>query len=107
MLSRRTLLQKSGLGVAAARLFGITAATPAAAVAQAPTPSKPNVLFILADNLGYGNPKEEDDKIAHDSWVVGPILKMVAAFEHSTKEHPLIPMGTPEPYTPPRKGAKP
>ena len=50
MLSRRTLLQKSGLGVAAARLFGVTAATPAATVAQVPTPSKPNVLFILADN---------------------------------------------------------
>ena len=54
----------------------------------------------------YTNPREEDDKIAHDSWVVGPILKMVAAFEQSTKEHPLIPMGTPDPYTP-RKGAKP
>jgi hypothetical protein len=26
---------------------------------------------------------------------------MVAAFEESVKEHPLIPMGTPDPYTPP------
>jgi hypothetical protein len=26
---------------------------------------------------------------------------MVGAFELSTKEHPLIPMGTPDPYTPP------
>jgi arylsulfatase len=49
----------------------------------------------------YINPREEDDKIAHDSWVVGPILKMIGAFELSTKEHPLIPMGTPDPYTPP------
>lgn len=50
----------------------------------------------------YVNPREEADKIAHDSWVVGPVLKMVADFEHSTKDHPLIPMGTPDPYTPPR-----
>jgi hypothetical protein len=27
---------------------------------------------------------------------------MVGAFEHSTKQHPLIPTGTPDPYTPPR-----
>jgi len=31
----------------------------------------------------------------------GPVLKMVGAFEHSTKQHPLIPMGTPDPYAPP------
>jgi arylsulfatase len=49
----------------------------------------------------YVNPREEPDKIAHDSWVLGPMLKMVGAFEHSTKDHPLIPMGTPDPYTPP------
>jgi hypothetical protein len=48
----------------------------------------------------YVNPREELDKIAHDSWVVGPALKMVSEFEHSTKYHPLIPMGTPDPYTP-------
>jgi hypothetical protein len=54
----------------------------------------------------YTNPREEDDKIAHDSWVVGPILKMVGAFEHSAKEHPLIPMGTLDPYTPRKAKAK-
>ncbi|HKQ24906.1 MAG TPA: arylsulfatase [Burkholderiales bacterium] len=48
----------------------------------------------------YTNPKEETDKIAHDSWVVGPMLKMAAAFEASVKKYPLIKMGTPEPYTP-------
>jgi len=52
----------------------------------------------------YVNPREEGEKIAHDSWVVGPILRMVGAFEQSTRQHPLIPMGTPDPYTPP--GAK-
>jgi arylsulfatase A-like enzyme len=50
----------------------------------------------------YTNPREEDDKIAHDSWVVGPVLKMVGEFEQSTKKFPLIPMGTPDPYTPRR-----
>jgi arylsulfatase len=30
------------------------------------------------------------------------MLKMVDAFEQSVKLHPLIPMGTPDPYTPPK-----
>jgi hypothetical protein len=30
------------------------------------------------------------------------VLKMVAEFEVSVKKHPLIAMGTPDPYTPPR-----
>ena len=48
----------------------------------------------------YLNPTEEADKIAHDSWVVGPMLQMVGAFEESVKKYPLIRMGTPEPYKP-------
>jgi hypothetical protein len=32
----------------------------------------------------------------------GPVHKMVAEFEASVKKHPLIAMGTPDPYTPPR-----
>jgi len=31
---------------------------------------------------------------------------MVAAFEESAKQHPLIPMGTPDPYTPAKAKAK-
>ena len=50
----------------------------------------------------YANPREDDDKPTVDSWVVGPMLKMIGAFEESLKKHPLIPMGTPDPYTPPR-----
>jgi arylsulfatase len=49
----------------------------------------------------YTNPTEDDAKPTVESWIVGPVLKMVAAFEESVKEHPLIPMGTPDPYTPP------
>jgi arylsulfatase len=36
-----------------------------------------------------------------DSWIFGPVLKMVAEFEASVKKHPLIAMGTPDPYVPP------
>jgi arylsulfatase A-like enzyme len=50
----------------------------------------------------YTNPREDEDKVVHDSWVAGPALKMVAEFEASVKKHPLIAMGTPDPYTPPR-----
>jgi len=49
----------------------------------------------------YTNPREDEEKVATETWVIGPILKMVAAFEASVKKHPLIPMGTPDPYTPP------
>jgi arylsulfatase len=50
----------------------------------------------------YTNPREDEEKIAHDSWIIGPVLKMVAEFETSVKKHPLIAMGSPDPYTPPR-----
>ncbi len=46
----------------------------------------------------FTDPREE--KPTADSWVVGPVLKIVGAFERSVKEHPLIPMGTPDPYRP-------
>jgi arylsulfatase len=48
----------------------------------------------------YTNPREDEEKTAHDSWVFGPVLKLVAAFEASVKQHPLISMGTPDPYQP-------
>jgi arylsulfatase len=50
----------------------------------------------------YTNPREDPDKPTVDGWVVGPVLQMVGAFEHGAKEHPLIPMGTPDPYSPPK-----
>lgn len=55
-----------------------------------PTPT----LFNL-----YTDPREEKPTV--DSWVVGPMLKIVGEFEQSVKKHPMIPMGTPDPYTPP------
>jgi len=49
----------------------------------------------------YTNPTEDDAKPTVESWIVGPVLKMVGAFEASVKAHPLIAMGTPDPYEPP------
>ena len=62
-------------------------------------PVKLAIPFLF--NL-YTNPREDTDKQITDSWVIGPVLKMVGEFEASTKKHPLIAMGTPDPYTPPR-----
>lgn len=59
-------------------------------------PQKLGIPFII--NL-YTDPREEKPTI--DSWVMTPMLKVVAAFQESTKRFPLIPMGTPDPYTPP------
>ena len=50
----------------------------------------------------YTNPREDEEKVATDTWIIGPALKMVAEFEASVKKHPLIAMGTPDPYTPPK-----
>lgn len=50
----------------------------------------------------HTNPREDDEKTITDSWIIGPVLKMVGEFEASVKKHPLIAMGTPDPYTPPK-----
>jgi hypothetical protein len=50
----------------------------------------------------HTNPREDEDKVITDSWVFGPVLKMVGEFEQSVKRYPLIAMGTPDPYLPPR-----
>jgi arylsulfatase len=49
----------------------------------------------------YTNPQEIEEKVTPDTWIIGPALKMVADFEASLKKHPLIAMGTPDPYAPP------
>jgi arylsulfatase len=58
-------------------------------------PAKLGIPFII--NL-YTDPREE--KPTPDSWVVTPMLKIVGAFQASTKAIPPIPMGTPDPYVP-------
>ena len=60
-------------------------------------PQKLGIPFII--NL-YTDPREE--KPTADSWVVGPMLSIVSKFQASTTDHPLIPMGTPDPYLPPK-----
>jgi hypothetical protein len=46
------------------------------------------------------NPQENNTKTILDSWIIGPVLKMVGAFEQSVKQHPLITMATPDLYRP-------
>ena len=58
-------------------------------------PLKLGIPYII--NL-YTDPREEKPTI--DTWVVTPMLKIVDAFQASTKNNPIIPMGTPDPYTP-------
>ena len=58
-------------------------------------PQKLGIPFIV--NL-YTDPREE--KPTPDSWVVTPMLKIIGEFQASTKAHPVIPMGTPDPYVP-------
>jgi arylsulfatase len=60
-------------------------------------PQKLGIPFII--NL-FTDPREE--KPTPDSWVVTPMLKIVGAFKASTAANPLIPMGTPDPYLPPK-----
>jgi len=47
----------------------------------------------------YTDPREEKGTL--DLWVVYPMVKTVADFQGSLKRYPLIPMGTPDPYSPP------
>jgi arylsulfatase len=55
MLSRRTFLQTTGAGAFAIRLVGVPeSARPSSTLAQAQVGQKPNLLFMLVDNLGYG-----------------------------------------------------
>jgi arylsulfatase A-like enzyme len=60
-------------------------------------PVKLGIPFII--NL-YTDPREE--KPTADTWVLTPMLKIVGAFEATVRDHPLIPMGTPDPYMPPK-----
>ena len=46
----------------------------------------------------YTDPRE--GKPTPDSWVVGPVLKIVSDFEKSVQHYSLIPMGTPDPFRP-------
>lgn len=61
------------------------------------TAERRNVPLLV--NL-YTNPQEDEDRVTGDSWVMAPVLKIVREFEQSTLRHPLIPMGTPDPYRP-------
>jgi len=54
----------------------------------------PKVINLLTDL------KEEHDVGAMNSWIAGPLTKIVGDFEASLKAHPPIKAGTPDPYSP-------
>jgi len=53
----------------------------------------------------HTNTREDEEKVATDGWIIGPALKMIAEFAASVKKHPLIEVGTPDPYLPPKPAA--
>jgi hypothetical protein len=57
----------------------------------------PRVINLLTDL------KEERDGVPwYNSWVVGPVTKIVTELSESLEKHPPIKLGTPDPYSPPR-----
>ena len=58
---------------------------------------KPNIVFILMDNLGYGEVGCYGGGILRGAPTP---RKIVAEFEASLKKHAPIAPGTPDPYTP-------
>ena len=48
------------------------------------------------------DPKEETDIKDFNPWVVSVIDDIVRKFWMTVDKHPLIPVGTPDPYIPPR-----
>jgi arylsulfatase len=53
-VTRRTFFRATGMGALAARILGTGGSVDASAAQGQPTSQKPNILFILMDNLGYG-----------------------------------------------------
>jgi arylsulfatase A-like enzyme len=57
----------------------------------------PKVINLLTDL------KEERDVAAHNTWVAEPVMKIIRDFQASLREYPPIKVGTPDPYTPPKR----
>jgi arylsulfatase len=57
----------------------------------------PKIFDLILD------PKEEyGQTMIENTWGITPMTKMIADFLLSTRKHPLIAPGTPDPYTPPK-----
>ena len=52
----------------------------------------PYIFNLLRD------PKEQTNATSEDNWVRGPMLRVLASFQESLKEHPPIPPGAPDDY---------
>jgi arylsulfatase A-like enzyme len=57
----------------------------------------PKLVNLLTDL------KEERDVGAKNSWVAGPMMKILGEFQTSMKRYPPIKVGTPDPYLPPKE----
>jgi arylsulfatase len=49
------------------------------------------------------DPKEETDIKDYNPWVESAIAKLVSDFRATFAKYPVIPVGTPDPYTPPQR----
>ncbi len=47
------------------------------------------------------DPKEETNVLVENGWIRSVVMRMVHEFRQSLKDHPPIPPGAPDPYTPP------
>lgn len=48
----------------------------------------------------YNNPTEDPNKPSTESWIIGPVYRILGEYEKSIQKYPIIPMGTPDPYQP-------
>lgn len=67
-----------------------------------PEPGRPVARTMKLFNL-RSDPKEETDVKDANPWAETVMGRIVSDFEASLEKHPLIPLGTPDPYTPPIK----
>jgi arylsulfatase len=56
---------------------------------------------VSARGLTSTDLKEERDVAAKNSWVVDPVVVIIAELEASIRNYPPIKLGTPDPYVPP------
>jgi arylsulfatase len=56
---------------------------------------------VSARGLTSTDLKEERDVAAKNSWVVDPVVMIIAELEASIRNYPPIKLGTPDPYVPP------
>jgi arylsulfatase len=64
--------------------------------------SKPQRLNIPRVHHLISDPKEQYNMVDEVTWVLPVLFKKVVAFQQTLAKEPLIRLGTPDPYKPPR-----